>query len=227
MLRGGERYADLPSFVKLHEREINMEHVDVVRLLWEEMGKKHEFTWCKKDKDNWFSNLAGSVLEALNVQPKETFMKQYVTTIVVPGSRTIHVPFEPGVAGDWSLESQEDVLAHECTHIVDAQLMGVVGYDFRYLASPAQRAHFETRARQSDLEYSRFRFGQRASAEQLAKQLEFYACAKEVPYVQKSLDSMLLTVDAGGIVTQSVKDMLEILRREAPEFISFDPMAPR
>lgn len=204
-----------------------MQHKDVVRLLWEEMAKKHKFKWAKKDGANWFSNLAGDVLQFLNVQPKQVFMEQYVTTIVIPTDRTIHVPFEPGVAGDWSLESQEDVLAHECTHIIDAEAEGALAYDLKYLTSPAQRADRETRARQSDVEYMKFRFGVDTNIVGLARQLEFYACSAEVPFVLKSLESMLATVQAGGIVTQSVKDMLAILRKEAPELIALDPYAPR
>ena len=200
-----------------------MQHKDVVRLLWEEMAKQRNFKWARKKGSNWFSNLAGDVLQALNVQSKQAFDEQYVTTIIIPSDRTIHVPFEPGVAGDWSLESQEDVLAHECTHIDDAIAEGALAYDTQYLLSPARRADKETRARQSDVEYMKFRFGVDANIQGLAQQLEFYACSAEVPFVLKSLESMLDTVRAGGIVTKSVKDMLAILRKEAPELIALDP----
>jgi len=152
-------------------------------------------------------------------------MEDYVTTIVIPTDTTIHTPFEPGVATDkWPLESQENVLVHEVTHIIDAKALGSLSFDLQYLLAPARRAGIETHARQSDVEYARCRFGFRANTEGLARQLEFYACAKEVPFVKASLDSVLMTVDAGGIATPSVKQQILILREHAPELIAYDPL---
>lgn len=201
-----------------------MEQSDLVRLLYEELSKKHNVNVVRKDGKNWFSNLAGDVLEILKVQPSVVFREDMVTTITHPLDTTIHTPFEPGVEHPkWSLDNQEEVLSHELTHVFDARSMGSIEYDVKYLLSPARRAYAETLAREADVEYSKFRYGINADIAWLSDTLKLYACSNEVPFVAKSLDSVLTRVKQGGVRSQSVIEMLEIIRREDPSKIAWDP----
>jgi len=76
-------------------------------------------------------------LEALGVQSKEFFLKNFTTTI----GRRIYTPFEVGSPkGGWDLWHQVVICVHEHQHVVQHDREGLA-YEVSYLADRAARAN--------------------------------------------------------------------------------------
>jgi hypothetical protein len=131
-----------------------------VQAFWNHM--RHEFgsAWEAKNESK-LMQVAGSLLEALDIQSKETFLKNFVTTI----GKTIYIPFTVGVEqGDegriWPLWNQVRVCVHEHVHVVQGDREGWATFDARYLSSSSYRAGYEAEAYGSEVEMEFWRTGQ-------------------------------------------------------------------
>ncbi len=111
------------------------------------MAREYRFTVVPK-ASAWEARAAGSVLAALGIQDRDTFLRKYVTTV----GRRIYVPFTVGVAQEgWSLLAQLAVVAHECTHLEQEDRDGW-WYSWNYLTNTRKRAAYEVQGYRTTME---------------------------------------------------------------------------
>jgi len=156
--------------------------------------------WVDK-RTHWGQKLIGSLLELAKIQPKKNYEEDYLSMIPLPTGSVFATPFEPGIATPkFSLDAQLNVLAHEITHDLDAMQEGRTAYCVQYGLRKTGRVHREMRANASSGEWFRAcGFGE-LDAKWHSDQMQFYGCTQEIPFADIELRSMLLTVNAGGVV---------------------------
>lgn len=180
--------------------------------------------WVDKRSD-WKQGAVGSILEAVGVQPREMFVMKYITMYPLPTGSILATPYEPGVpTDDYPLEAQLDILPHETTHDLDAAREGRVSYAVEYALRKTGRVHREMRANASTGEWARARGKGKIDAIWLADNMRFYGCANEVSFALTELNSMLETVNAGGVVAGMGGElMIRWALAHYPELIVLNP----
>lgn len=169
----------------------------------------------------------GSALEALGIQKKENYEEDYLSMIPLPTGSVFAVPFVPGVATvKFPLRVQLDCLPHELTHDDDATIEGRASYCIQYAARKTGRVHREMRANASSGEWFRARGYGELDAQWHADQMQFYGCTQQIPFAAIELRSMLLTVNAGGVVEGlGGERMIRWALRRYPHLIVLNPFS--
>lgn len=196
-----------------------------VRDLWDYTIAETNGVWVDKRSDK-YQQLIGEFLELANIQPKSLYITKYMTTLPIPGMKTIFAtPFTPGdPTPDFDLEAQADGAPHEGDHAWYAKKLGAYSFDRDYIFSTPHRSHTESRANRSMGEVARARKGLVLDAEWLASQMQFYGCAQEIPFSRAENTSMLIAVNAGGIVEGEFgQKVIDWYRARYPEMIMLDP----
>lgn len=167
---------------------------------WAHMQKEFNATVVQKD-DAAIMQVAATLLDALDIQDREQFMKDFVTTL----GRTIYVTFTVGVETPrWPLWLQARVGCHECGHIVQGSREGWATFDARYVTSPSFRAGYEAECYGIEMELEWWRLGSNRFdpyrfAQDRPLSLKSYAC-KEADIEQAQ---QMLSIRA-GLVSQDV-----------------------
>lgn len=166
---------------------------------WEHMQKEFGASVVQKDEAA-IMKVAATLLDALDIQDKDQFMQDFVTTL----HKTIYIPFKIGIdVPRWPLWSQVRVCVHECQHTVQGSREGWVTFDGRYVTSSSWRAGYEAECYGCDMEMERWRLGSQFDpfvfAKERAQGLKNYGCS------EADIDQAaeMLTIRA-GVITQGV-----------------------
>lgn len=174
---------------------------ELTKAFWAHM--QNEFGSSVEEKnDAAVMEVAAALLDALNIQDKEHFMKDFVTTL----GKVIYIPFEIGVVGPdsrWQLWNQVRVCVHEHQHVVQGEREGWVTFGSRYLTSSSFRAGYEAEAYGCDLEMEFWRTEDILDIGQRVSMLKDYGCKPEDIEQAKQM----LTIRA-GVVAQGVVENL-------------------
>ena len=181
--------------------------------------------WVDKRTDA-FQKTIGEVLELLKIQDASTYRGKYLSMIPTPVKTIYATPFTPGEpTEDYPLDAQLDSLPHELTHFLDAKSEGLVSYGAQYLARKTGRVHREMRANAAMGEWHKTRYGAELDAKWLAEQMAFYGCLQEVPFAEVEMRSMLITVNAGGVVQGlGGEAMVRWALAKYPELVMINPL---
>lgn len=157
--------------------------------------------------------LVARALEALGIQSKDRFLKNFTTTI----GRRIYTPFEVGSPkGGWDLWNQIVVCVHEHQHVVQHDREGL-SYEVSYLADRAARARWEAEAYRSNLELQFWRTGTTPSAQSTASVLVDYGCRpEEIEVAAKSLALSAISVKRGAVINEATHVALGWLDEHVP-----------
>lgn len=181
--------------------------------LWQHMQRTFG-SRVEEKQDSKVMQLAAVMLDALDIQDREQFMRDFVTTLY----RTIYIPFNLGVAGRWDLWSQVRVCVHEHQHIVQGEREGWVVFSSRYLTSPSFRAGYEAEAYGCDLEMEFWRTGTIISPATLAASLKNYGCSPaDVEMAEEMLSMRAAVVEQGVVENRASIAAIEWLTANAPD----------
>jgi hypothetical protein len=179
-----------------------------VKAFWQFMQQRFAASVISKS-DSTAMAAVGLLLDKLKVLDRDRFLKDFTTTL---GHR-IYVPFEVGVPqAGYDLWWQVLTCTHECQHVHQFASSAGSGLEFSwdYLASHAARASYEAEAYTCNLELEWWRkkaFGRTPA--QYAALLTSYGCdAADIAVVTKRLALELVTIKAGGIITEATKTAL-------------------
>ena len=152
-------------------------------------------------------------LEALGIQSKDRFLKNFTTTL----GRRIYTPFEVGSPrGGWDLWSQVVICVHEHQHVVQHDREGL-SFEVSYLADRAARARWEAEAYRSNLELHFWRYGTTPSARRIAEVLGDYGCRPEdVDVAAKSLALSAVSIRKGAVINEATHVALGWLDEHVP-----------
>lgn len=157
--------------------------------------------------------LVAQALDALGIQSRERFLKNFTTTI----GRRIYTPFEVGSPkGGWDLWHQVVICVHEHQHVVQHDREGL-SYEVSYLADRAARARWEAEAYRSNLELAYWRTGATPSAQRTASVLKDYGCRPEdVEVTAKSLALSAISVKKRAVINEATYVALGWLDEHVP-----------
>lgn len=173
---------------------------EIVEAAYKDNVLDRGIAWVDKRTD-WGQGAIGTLLEAMGVQPAKAYKEDYLSMIPLPTGSLFATPFEPGVATEkFSLKAQLNTLAHELTHDDDAQQEGRISYCAQYAVRKVGRVNREMRANASSGEWFRALGAGELDAKWHADQMAYYGCTQEIPFADVELRSMLITVNAGGVV---------------------------
>lgn len=171
---------------------------ELVKEFWAFM--QNEFGSSVEEKnDALVMQVAAELLNVLDIQDKEMFMKSFVTTLY----KTIYIPFEVGVEGPdgrWSLWGQIRVCVHEHQHIVQGERDGWPEFVARYLGSSSYRAGYEAEAYGCDLEMEYWRTGTIIDVDRRSATLKEYGCTPEDIEMAKQMMIIRSEVVSHGVV---------------------------
>lgn len=197
-----------------------------VRDIWSHILERTDGEWVNKKSDA-FQKAIGAFLEATGIQEKKAYDEQYMTTFKVPGAKkTIYAtPFDIGVPNEvYDLEAQANGAPHEGQHGLDTKRIGVWKFDTDYIFHTSRRAHTEMRANRSMAEFMRARAGIILDPQALADALRFYGCAHEIPFSAAEHRSVLVTVNAGGIIDGECGQLaIDFLIDKYPQMVTLNP----
>lgn len=192
---------------------------ELTRAFFAHMLKEFDATLVEKDQSA-VMEAAAALLDALDIQDKEQFMKDFVTTL----HRTIYSPFKAGEDHPrWPLWSQVRVLCHECQHTVEGAREGWVTYDARYLTSPSFRAGYEAECFGTDMEMEWWRLGPSgfdpySFAMDRPLTLKNYGCKDpEIEQAQQALTIRAGIVSQDVIETKAAQVAIPWLEQNVPD----------
>jgi len=168
---------------------------ELTKQFYIEACQKFGATIVQKDDSEFMAAIA-TVLNQLNITDRDDFMKRFTTTI---GTK-IYVPFDVGIAGDYTLEDQVDVLVHELVHVqqYDANEPKFV---LCYLLNEAARAEYEAQAYSADMEMHYWRTGRIYDIRGRAQLLDNYALEQdEINFAAEYMESIATTIQEGAAV---------------------------
>jgi len=180
---------------------------ELTRAFWAHMQTRFDVSVEEKN-DSLAMQAIATLLDALSVQERDRFMKDFVTTIVTVDA-TVYVPFEIGVEvvdGNvrWPLWNQCRVAVHECQHAVQARREGWVAFDSKYLSSGSYRAGYEAEAFGCDLEMEFWRQGAAFDLATFVQErplvLKGYNCSEENIEQARAMLAVRAGVVAQGVV---------------------------
>jgi hypothetical protein len=163
----------------------------------------------EQKNDALVMQVAAELLNALKIQDKDQFLKDFVTTLF----NTIYIPFIIGVEDSrWSLWGQVRVCVHEHQHVIQGGRDGWAQFSSKYLTSSSFRAGCEGEAFGCDLEMEFWRTGQILNIDQRASVLKGYGCSDEdIEMVKQMLNIRADVVRQGVIETESAKVAIDWL----------------
>ena len=178
-----------------------------VKAFWKYMAKKYDFDIVDKDSAREMKMIAG-ILDAMGVQSKKQFLKQYTTTIVIGNWRAVYVPFEIGKGSQAQLISQIVTCVHECQHVVQADRDVI--FFAKYLADDTNRANYEAQAYGVSMEMHYYFYGTVLSPKALANKLKNYSVGKaDRRSAEKQLIALSKTVKHGGVINKTSKTAIK------------------
>lgn len=144
---------------------------------------------------------AAALLDLLDIQHKDRFMKDFVTTLY----KTIYIPFKIGVEdGRWDLWSQVRVCVHEHQHVVQGEREGWPVFCTRYLTSSSYRAGYEAEAFGCDMEMEFWRTGSILDIAQRCSVLRDYGCTTaDIEMAEQMLNIRADVIKQGVIENQA------------------------
>lgn len=157
--------------------------------------------------------LVARALDALGIQRKDRFLKNFTTTV----GRRIYTPFEIGSPqGGWDFWQQIVICVHEHQHVVQRDREGLA-YELSYLIDPSARAGWEVEAYRCNLELQFWRTGTMPSSRRIAEFLRDYGCTeKDVDVAAKSLALSAISVRRGAILSEATHVALGWLSQHLP-----------
>lgn len=175
--------------------------------------QEHFHTSVVNKRDALEMQLVAQALDALGVQSRERFLRNFTTTI----GRRVYTPFEVGVPrGGWDLWSQVIVCVHEHQHVVQHDREGL-SFEVSYLADRAARARWEAEAYRSNLELQFWRTGTTPSAQRTASVLKDYGCRDgDIEVTAKSLALSAISVRKGAVINEATHVALGWLDEHVP-----------
>ena len=169
----------------------------LVQDFWAFMCKRFSSKVVQKDESR-VMGVAAELLNVLDIQDKDQFMKNFVTTLYC----TIYVPFEIGISDShWDLWDQIRVCVHEHQHIVQGNREGWMTFGSHYLTSSSFRAGYEVEAYGCDLELEFYRTGKVIDIDARASSLKSYGCSESDIEMVKSMLTIRAGVVSQGVVT--------------------------
>ena len=179
---------------------------------WRFMQDHYRTTVVNK-RDALEMQLVAQALDALGIQSRERFLRNFTTTL----GRRIYTPFEVGSPrGGWDLWSQVVICVHEHQHVVQHDREGL-SFEVSYLADRAARARWEAEAYRSNLELHFWRYGTTPSARRMAEVLSDYGCRPEdVDVAAKSLALSAVSVRKGAVINEATHVALGWLDEHVP-----------
>ena len=179
---------------------------------WRFMQDHYRTTVVNK-RDALEMQLVAQALDALGIQSRERFLRNFTTTLV----RRIYTPFEVGSPrGGWDLWSQVVICVHEHQHVVQHDREGL-SFEVSYLADRAARARWEAEAYRSNLELHFWRYGTTPSARRMAEVLSDYGCRPEdVDVAAKSLALSAVSIRKGAVINEATHVALGWLDEHVP-----------
>lgn len=169
---------------------------EVVRDFWAHMQQQFE-SKVEQKQSSATMQIAATFLDLIDVQDRDQFMKDFVTTV----GGTIYIPFEIGVESDqWPLWVQLRICVHEHQHVVQGGREGWATFGARYLTSSSWRAGYEAEAYGCDLEMEFWRTGKIIDLDQRVASLKHYGCkAEDIAQARDAL-AIRASVVAQGVV---------------------------
>lgn len=191
-----------------------------VKAFWAHMQNEFGATVEEKN-DALVMQVAAQLLDALKIQDKEQFMKDYVTTLY----KTIYIPFEIGVEGAdgrWSLWSQVRVAVHENQHVVQGEREGWPVFGSRYLTDSSYRAGYEAECYGCDMEMEYWRLGAVFDPHKFALEralgLKSYGCTDaDIEQAQQMLSMRADLIVQGVIETKAAQIAIPWLEKNVPD----------
>ena len=179
---------------------------------WRFMQDHYRTTVVNK-RDALEMQLVAQALEALGIQSRDRFLRNFTTTL----GRRIYTPFEVGSPrGGWDLWSQVVICVHEHQHVVQHDREGL-SFEVSYLADRAARARWEAEAYRSNLELHFWRYGTTPSARRIAEVLGDYGCRPEdVDVAAKSLALSAVSIRKGAVINEATHVALGWLDEHVP-----------
>lgn len=179
---------------------------------WRFMQDHYRTTVVNK-RDALEMQLVAQALDALGIQSRERFLRNFTTTL----GRRIYTPFEVGSPrGGWDLWSQVVICVHEHQHVVQHDREGL-SFEVSYLADRAARARWEAEAYRSNLELHFWRNGTTPSARRIAEVLGDYGCRPEdVDVAAKSLALSAVSIRKGAVINEATHVALGWLDEHVP-----------
>lgn len=174
----------------------------------------------EEKNDALVMHAAAALLDALDIQDKEQFMKDFVTTLF----KTIYIPFEIGVEGPdgrWSLWSQVRVAVHENQHVVQGERDGWALFGARYLSDSSFRAGYEAEAYGCDMEMEFWRLGSSFDPHKFALEralgLKNYGCKDvDIEQAQQMLSLRADLIIQGVVETKAAQVAIPWLEANVP-----------
>lgn len=191
---------------------------ELTKAFWAHM--QSEFGSSVEEKnDALVMQAAAQLLDALKIQDKEQFMKDFVTTLF----KTIYIPFKIGIEdGRWSLWSQVRVCVHEHQHVIQGGRDGWPEFCSRYLTDSSFRAGYEAEAFGSDMEMEFWRQGTAFNISDFAKErpwvLKSYGCSDaDIEQAVQMLTIRAGVVSQGAVANPSTIKAIEWLEKNVPD----------
>jgi len=186
----------------------------IVKDFWSYMMTKYDSTVVTKS-DSEAMELVAGFLDLIKVTDKEDFMTNFTTTI----GTTIYTPFEVGVDGYYSLWDQVETCVHEHQHVIQYHREGPIKFAMEYAFSKSQRAWYEAEGYRADLELHYWRTGELLTPRAMATHLDGYGLGEgDIKFVEEFIDSSLMTIKEGGIISESAQVAIEWFDKYHPEF---------
>jgi len=190
---------------------------DTVKSFWDYMQQEYSSKIVAKD-ESAVMKVAATLLDTLNIQDKEQFMQNFVTTL----HRTIYIPFDLGESHpQWSLWGQIRVCVHEHQHIEQGDRDGWATFSTRYVTSSSFRASYEAEAYGCDMEMEQWRLGSRFDPHKYAidrpRSLKSYGCSSEDIEQARQILSIRAGFVAQNLVeTRASQRAIQWLNQHAP-----------
>lgn len=214
--------------MKVENRDIDPK---IVRAYYDHMAAVYRASIVRKDTSP-IMEVARAGLCLLGIEAGKRWM-EYATTD--PLSRTIYVPFEPGVVnadGSWDLWAQINVLAHECQHLHQADSVGELGTIVSGIAyaldTPHRTAHeAECYVTSAEMHWWRYGLLEEWWLEHTAEGMLSYGVSDaDVQHIHTHLLSAAATIRRGGIISHAGHAAIEWLDAHAPD-LREAPTSPR
>lgn len=180
-----------------------------VRDFWRRMCQAYKTKAVPKSNSKLMK--AVSLFLALcRIQKRKTFMSRFYTTI----GNKIYCPKKLGSGNHAELVTQICVCVHEHTHVLQER-KDKWRYKFRYMRSTAKRAVYEAEGYRASMEMHHWLTGRIIPIDQVMNSLKSYGLKKrDFQTVEKYLKSSMRTIDAGGIISPTVKKAISIIEHK-------------
>jgi len=178
------------------------------------LARLHPYTWKNKD-DSEVMDVVASFLGALKITDPEAFMRDFTTTIPLPGHKDpiVYVPFVPGEGTSSELIGQLEVFAHENVHVEQMERIGKAGFSTAYLVVQAARRRFEVEAYTVSLEVSFLLRGTLPWEEYTGFLKSYGLSSRQRGIAKKALEKAAHRIETGDIRSRQALMVLEVLKR--------------